>query len=198
MLYVIRNKKINLPTCASHCELYDPIHQICSIYGETKAPNDPKTALTCENILYKSDISLYERVVTEVVKQEETDIWETSDMFEQHLPAMKTRKSNYPFEPDIVCPINGAYWYTSPCGTFGCWIMQERRQLMRIPTIEEVKDGKDTFPNHYRSPIPLHNHAAHEFLRSYMVWYVHSNGIGEYRVIQGDGTLSPSLIPKSK
>jgi hypothetical protein len=200
-VYVYPNKnQISLPTCETHCELYDPIEQACSIYGMQKDMSDPYTALTCEHILYKMDVSLGERIAFDERRGTaiEEEIWETNEMFESFLPLGAVKPSQYPLEPDIPCPIVGAKWFVSPCGTFGCWILFERPRLMSIPDPSKVVRPDGRFPNHYASPVPLHNHKAHEFLRSYMVWYVHPNGTGEYRVIQGNGTLSPSLIHKSR
>lgn len=80
----------------------------------------------------------------------------------------------YPFEPSVPSMRDDATWFVSPCKTYGCWIINEKK-IGVVPTIKNKNLGKS-----YVSPIPLHDHHASKGIRNNICWYVDRHGKGQY------------------
>lgn len=106
-------------------------------------------------------------------------------------PSIDEKRTNYPLEPDYPLDktTENIDWYTSPDGTFGCWIRNESNMpLMNVDPKRKIKDGdKGWVEKVYRSPVPLHKPENVSLEnRSRMCWYVDENGYGQYALIMAN------------
>ncbi|WP_078557091.1 hypothetical protein [Bacillus alkalicellulosilyticus] len=192
-----------LPTCRLSCELFDPITEQCGI-NYNISPDDPLFTARCGDLIYKDDSAAISLNDDMLLNTDETNM----DFFEEDLEfdsndetlfmdynghAFDAIKSTYPNKPDFPAQRDDALWYISPNGDFGCWIINQKRNFMTVPSNNSPKEG--WVKNVYQSPYPLHDHKSSLPLASRMAWYVDEDGYGQY-VLLSNGKISLISSPK--
>lgn len=162
-LKFIKGKKINssdIPTCQTHCELFDHESGRCGFFDE-EVPNDPLHTAECDMFLSTEEWTSFS-----------DDILSAEDENEQTIN---------------VSNRGDAVWYTSPDGTFSCWIISLSRKNRLMKVTNELERG--WHPEVYRFPYPLHNHNCGSENSTSIAWIIDENGFGQYAWID-DGEIS--------
>lgn len=191
-----REEKQSIPTCRTHCELFDPITEQCGISKDVNV-DDSNVAVRCAYILPKDEVHYFPSELEES-EVESTDtnyilteeIIEPSDsetFYKFNGDKFVETKSKYPLEPDYPANRDDAIWYVSPDQEFGCWIINRSKyKFIEVNSKQNVNQG--WHPRVYQSPFPLHNHKASLSIASNMTWYVDEDGYGQY-VFLHDGKI---------
>lgn len=180
MFKIISKNTSIVKNCKTQCELYN--HSINSCVFKDLNYDDPNTLKRCLNFLPINDTSF---LYTEKNKPNtiETDY---DFVFEIIGKRNVEDVSNlYPLEPemDFSETIPNIYWYVEPNKTYGCWILKHKNKpFAAIPNSKEQAE-RGWVKSIYRSPIPLHDHAASKSLESRMCWFVDEDGWGQYTLI---------------
>ena len=189
---VINNSKINKRknpiTCRANCELFDSITNECGVH-DIHDPDNPKIASRCGDIIFKEknedqDITPWERPLEyEFYNEEFENGDEMDEVFNEFKgEAISTEHSTYPLQPDVPAKRDDALWYVAPNEEFGCWIVNKSPQkFLSVSDISKAKQGWNE--KVYKSPYPLHDHNSSLPLSSRMVWYVDSEGYGQYALL---------------
>ncbi|MDC3424389.1 hypothetical protein NC797_07695 [Aquibacillus sp. 3ASR75-11] len=196
----LNKKERTAPTCRLNCELFDPVTKECGINHEIN-PDDPLLAARCGDMIYKDedDDSVYlpeadeQSEIEYTLTEEEVDFEDEMMFMEFNGDKFNAVQSTYPEQPDYPASRDDAIWYISPCGAYGCWIVNKSQKRFMAVTNDKVKSGWSK--NVYKSPYPLHNHNTALSLASRMAWYVDEEGYGQY-VILANGKISMISSPK--
>lgn len=195
-LVVDNRTKVNndkLITCRNSCELFDDITNSCSIKQNVKV-DSPHEAMRCGHFIprlsQKSGDFRFK-----LIGYEEDFIVDDDDIFHELIgQSFNEETSTYPLQPDFPSKNPNAVWYVSPDQKYGCWIVNEYKKPLEIPTSIETA-VKGWANKVYKSPVPLHNHKTSLSLASKIAWYIDKDGYGQY-VLLVNGKISTLSFPK--
>ncbi|WP_163537343.1 hypothetical protein [Gracilibacillus sp. YIM 98692] len=200
-----KRKKKDIPTCRTHCELFDPFTEECGVFKDVKV-DDPSIAIRCGHMIPKEepeDESLY--LPSTIEDEEESDYVLTEEIvsydndntfYEFNGEKFVEKDSSYPSKPDYDSQREDAIWYISEDESFGCWIINKsKHKFLDVSHTKEVKKG--WHEKVYQSPFPLHDHKAALTLASKMVWFVDRDGYGQYALLH-DGKVAMISSPRPK
>ncbi|MEG6533730.1 hypothetical protein NSQ82_20565 [Caldifermentibacillus hisashii] len=194
-LIVDNTKKRDIITCRNSCELFDPITESCGIKENVNVDSQYETA-RCQNFLNKSIVSQSKNTIRwNLIGEEEDFIIDDDELFHELIGKKKDMsQSLYPLKPDFSSKREDAYWYVSPDGNFGCWVINDYKKPFKIPSsIDKAEKGWSY--RVYKSPIPLHDHKTPISLASKVAWYIDEEGYGQY-VLLICGKISAISSPK--
>ncbi|MEK3992705.1 hypothetical protein [Robertmurraya sp. FSL R5-0851] len=203
---VIDNKKEECPThdlitCRNTCEYYDEKTEKCSIHLEVDV-DSAYDAARCGFFLHKSmtlpeSNSKIMNTRFTLIEEEADYLLDDPEIFREFVGKKVYKEMyTYPLEPDFSAFRDDAYWYISPCGTYGCWIVNLYQKPMVTPKDREsAKIGWTK--KVYKSPIPLHNHKSSVPLASKVVWIVDEDGYGQYGLL-ANGQITSLSSPKPR
>ncbi|QXE03563.1 hypothetical protein [Terribacillus sp. DMT04] len=169
---VVDNTKQDHISCRNSCELFDPVTASCGLGKDANPFNDD--ASRCRDIFWtkSKDIKIRGRLIEDDF---EVNIDHIDDLTTMINPS-NISESNYPFVPGIKPELPGAYWFISNDREYGCWIINNSKQRLRLVQDIENPTGKTI----YKSPVPLHNHNASKAIVNRMAWIVDAEGYGQY------------------
>lgn len=181
MLQLVVNNAFIAKTCASHCKLYDKASHACAIWKNIDG-EDAKYFDSCKDRVpyVSSKGSCNDESITST-----SMIDSFSGLEYQSENQTLAKDLGYPVTPDYTPSFEHLNWYVSPEQSFGCWLYYEN-QRSRLILIESMQENSEINSRQYASPIPLHDHKTSAHLASNIVWYVQSNGVGNYRFIVDD------------
>lgn len=173
----------HIKTCSTSCILFNTKDQCCPIFKSINY-EDPNVVKCCLEYI---DIKSTEEQYDNFSKNQLEDDKPASLDFVLDLTFDKkgTEIFNYPFEPEIDFSISmpDIYWYVEPNGLYGCWIKKHPNQRLAATPLSKELAEKGWVDTIYRSPIPLHDHAASPSLKTRMCWLVDADGWGQYTLI---------------
>jgi hypothetical protein len=194
----VSNMNTDAITCRNSCDLFDSITENCSIKQNVKV-DSPFEASRCGNFISKDSMSLKSHLGFKfsLIEDDHDFILDDEEMFHEFMgdnKAFEKSKSTYPLQPDFPSKREDASWYVSPCGTYGCWIINQYKKPLPFPSsLERAEKGWNK--KVYRSPIPLHDHKTSLSLASKMAWVVDEEGYGQYTLLV-NGRISTISSPK--
>ena len=174
----------HIKTCSTSCVLFNSKHQSCPIFKGVNY-NDSNVVERCmEYIDIKGTEEQYDNGSTYQLENSEPP----------ELPILETRAKNgtqsfnYPFEPEIDFSqtISDIFWYIDPEEKYGCWIKKHPKQRLAVTHSSKEFAEKGWEDSIYRSPVPLHDHAASPSLKTRMCWFVDEKGWGQYTLIEAN------------
>ncbi|MBU7595863.1 hypothetical protein AB3Z07_28230 (plasmid) [Metabacillus halosaccharovorans] len=197
-----KSKVAELSTCRNNCELFDLETGECGVNYKGDF-DDPVFAARCGSMIYydKYDDSIFiqnkpkQKLKYTLIEDEfECELEDENVYFDLQSNQFNTVNSTYPLEPDYPSRRDDTSWYVSPCGTWGCWIINKAHTKL-VAVSPQVEFGWNR--NVYKNPYPLHDHKASLSLASKMAWYVNGEGYGQY-VLLGNGNIIMISSPKPK
>lgn len=168
----------NIKNCKTHCELYNHNENSCIFKGLNY--DNPHTLKRCLNYSPKDTVNFSEQPIA--MEKDSNFDFLFNLIGERDIEDTTT---NYPLVPEIDFSqtIPNIHWYIAPEQAFGCWIMKHtNKPFAAIPSSRENAE-QGWVDSIYRSPIPLHDHAASQNLKSRMCWFVDEDGWGQYTLI---------------
>jgi hypothetical protein len=194
-----RLSQMNTITCRNSCELFDSITESCSIKEKVNV-DSPYEASRCGHFMIKGSMSIETKNNIEfkfsLIEEDNNEyIVDDEEIFHELIGnKFDKSRSTYPSQPDFPSKREDAFWYVSPCGTYGCWIINHfKSPLSFTASIERVEKGWSK--KVYRSPIPLHDHKTSLALASKIAWAIDEEGYGQYNLLV-NGTISTISSPK--
>lgn len=188
----------NLVTCRNSCDLFDEITGKCSINKNTKVDSPYETA-RCGFFLERDSMTIkpvdYTQFRFSLAEEESEELLDDDEIFHQFTGKSVYKESYlYPAEPDFSANRDGANWFVSPCGSYGCWIVNLYKKPMFFP--KEKEDAEKGWSSKvYKSPIPLHDHKSSISIASKMAWVIDEEGYGQYALLV-NGKITTISSPK--
>lgn len=200
---IVDNKALNQEkideklTCRNSCEYFDEITERCSIKADVNVDSTYEV-LRCTQFFGKIiPDDNYEGPKTFRLKEDVSseEDGENDSMFKELLGQKEIlNSSSYPLEPDFPSRRSDACWFVSPCGNYGCWIINKSQN--RFSIIKHLEDViKGWHDSVYKSPIPLHDHKSSLGLASRIAWEVDEDGYGQYALLI-NGKVSDMRYPR--
>ncbi|RHW36075.1 hypothetical protein D1B31_18530 [Neobacillus notoginsengisoli] len=188
----------NLPTCRKSCDLFDEITGQCSI-SQGLDVDSPYEAARCGFFMHRESMAIEENLPIHkrfsLIEEDADYLLDDEEIFHQLVGKSVLKEHySYPSEPDFSSLRKDATWFISPCGTYGCWIVNLYKSLLSIPQDKEAAQ-KGWSNKVYRSPIPLHDHKSPLSIASKMAWVIDEDGYGQYAMLV-NGKISQISAPK--
>lgn len=171
-------------TCRNSCDLFDYITESCSILEDINVDSIFETS-KCSFFLMTNpndNPSSFE---------EKADFqFDSPEIFHELIEKKILKESfTYSNEPDFPNSRDNAVWYISKCTTYGCWIVNNYKKPLPVPTSFEVAK-KGWAKRVYKSPVPLHDHESPLSLTSIIAWIVDEEGYGQYALLINESIAS--------
>lgn len=187
----------NLITCRNSCELFDGITGSCSVKEKVNVDSSYE-ASCCGHFLNKDVMATQQKCHTQFkfsLIEEENDYLIDDEIFHELIGnRFNKTESTYPLKPDVPSKSEDAKWYVSRCGTFGCWLINQYKKPLSLPSKIDCAE-KGWSKNVYKSPVPLHNHKTSLSLSSRIAWVIDEDGYGQYALLV-NGRISTISSPK--
>lgn len=193
-LVIDNSKHKNEPagiTCRNSCEYFDEKTEKCSIHLSVNVDSTYEAA-RCGLFLHKNMMlpeAGQKKMETRFTIIEEEAYYQLDDpeIFREFVgKKVHKERYTYPLQPDFSAFRDDAYWYLSPCETFGCWVVNLYKKPMVTRWTNKV----------YKSPNPLHDHKSSLSIASKVVWIVDEDGYGQYGLLANGVITSLSSGPK--
>jgi hypothetical protein len=174
-------EKLDGITCRNSCELFDEITETCSIKKNVNIDSSFETK-RCGHYLPKNVTSKLPTRFS-LIQEDDEYLLEDENIFHELIGSKNiTNESNYPLQPDFPSKREDATWFISPCGTYGCWIINNyKKKFLPVSGDGNVEMGWNK--RVYQSIIPLHDHKSSLSLASRMAWIVDEEGYGQYALL---------------
>jgi hypothetical protein len=192
MVRLVWNSLIKMKkTCRNSCELYDWISEGCSIKRGVNI-DDPNTLRSCNLFLcreYMRNLATQQEPIYEWKLEGDNQI--VGDNYKNE------ENSLYPLQPDRPLQRADAVWFTSPCKSYGCWIINKSKKKLVVISIHTNAPEQGWSENVYKSPYPLHNHNS-PLAAASRIGYVDEEGFGQYvMLINGEIATFTSKKPEN-
>ncbi|MFT9493861.1 hypothetical protein [Anaerosolibacter sp.] len=193
-----QTSKDNGITCRNSCELFDSITESCSIKERVNV-DSAFEASRCGHFFQKSPENVQPKRMPSfkfsLIEEDQDYLLDDEEIFHELIGNKFDKKeSTYPLQPDFPSKRVDASWYVSPCQTYGCWIINNYKKPLPLPTeIDQAEKGWGK--KVYRSPIPLHDHKTSLSLASKIAWVIDEEGYGQYSLLV-NGKISTISSPK--
>lgn len=192
------NQKNPPVTCRNSCDLFDEITGMCSI-NQVINVDSVYEAARCGFFIYRESMSLTKQTQPSKrfsLTEDDADyLLDDEEIFHQLIGrSVYKEEYRYPQEPDFSAFRDDAQWFVSPCGTYGCWIINNYKKPFIIPKNKEMAE-KGWSNKVYKSPFPLHDHKSALPIASKMAWVIDGEGYGQYCLLV-NGKISSISSPK--
>ncbi|MEI2358389.1 hypothetical protein [Mesobacillus zeae] len=192
------NKKDTI-TCKNSCDLFDEITGECSI-NQGVDIDSPYEAARCGFFIHRDSMSVPEikdhtHFKFSLMDDIDDDLLDDQEIFHQLVgKSIYKEEYTYPLKPDFSSYRDDAKWFVSPCGSYGCWIVNHYKKPLSIPKSKDVAE-RGWNNRVYKSPIPLHDHQSALPISSKMAWLIDEDGFGQYALLV-NGKISSISAPK--